>query len=297
MSLFNNTGVRTGAAVAAQPYLEAAQPINAATESTRLVGADALSADQATQTGYFQSVKNQIQKLSTKQKLGLAAGIALGIGGATAAAIVFWPHAKEVIPPLPPCWKVPHHATEICNAISTIGKQSLEWLSQAPNITALTSMQNGIREMFCNGTKVVDPATIAWAQNLLPQLSNAIANQTAIALTGFPYDPTNPAAHDSTPQRLYDLVYHANVDFKQTDNWFGMEDFWAPGWIQWAPQYITMKLMSQGATMALKEFCDRMNYSDILFGNGTYTCVAKQFADYIPQFAGWCFWRNQTISS
>jgi len=174
--------------------------------------------------------------------------------------------------------------------MAAIGSKYLEWLPQAPNITTLASMQNGIREMFCNGTTVIDPATISWAQNIIPQLSNAIANQTVIALTGASYDPANPYAHQSIPQRLYDLIYHANADFKETDNWLGMEDYWAPGWISYYPQYISLNLMRQGGTMALKQLCNRLNFSDILFNNGTYTCVKKQFADYIPDFAGWCFW-------
>ncbi|MCE5319165.1 MAG: hypothetical protein LLG04_17610 [Parachlamydia sp.] len=272
-------------AAATQPDIEAAQPQREVTERTHLVGSAALEAAQET-TSYFRN-------LSTKQKLSLAAMVTLGIGGvAMITLLATYAFSKDSEnPPPPTCWKPPHNATEICNnAMTAIGSKYLEWLPQAPNITTLTSMQNGIRQMFCNGTKVIDPETIAWAQNIIPQLSSAIANQTSIALTGAPYDPSNPYAHQSIPQRLYNLIFHANADFKETDNWFGMEDFYAPAWIQFAPQNIPFSLMRQGATMALKEFCDRLNFSDILFNNGTYTYVKKQFADYIPDFAGWCFW-------
>lgn len=273
-------------------------PADDSTEKAHLVGVVLTLPESEAPPSLLGRLKQNFQNLSTTKKLYIAAVVTLTVGGA-ATIIALWPYSKDSDhPPAPgPCWKVPHNATEICNAISTIGSASLQWLAQAPGIATLVNVQNGLRQLFCSGAKIVDPATIAWAQNILPQLTNAIANQTAIALTGFPYDPMNQGAHQSNPTRLYNLIYHANADFKQTDNWFGMEDFWAPGWIQWAPQYISMNLMSQGATMALKEFCDRMNFSDILFANGTYTCVAKQFADYIPQFAGWCFWRNQTISS
>lgn len=295
MSVNNDPSVGHNPPAAAGPKdIEAAHPTSGTTERSRLVASAALSTTESEASSslcgrLFQSVSN----LTTKKKTLLAAAVILGLGGVAATIALCATSKNSKHPPSPsPCWKVPHNATEICNAMATVGADYLQWLVKEPGLAALESAQNGIRQLFCSGAKVIDPSTIAWAQNLLPQLSNAIANQTAIALTGAPYDPSNPAAHDSTPQRLYNLIYHSNVDFKETDNWFGMEDFWAPGWIQWAPQHIATQLMAQGATMGLKQFCDRMNFADIIFGNGTYTCVSKQFADYIPQFAQWCFWRQ-----
>ncbi|MCE5319164.1 MAG: hypothetical protein LLG04_17605 [Parachlamydia sp.] len=293
----------THAAAATQPDLEAVQPQSEVTERTRLLGSSSLGAAQAATTHYFDSIKLNFRNLSTKEKLCLA----LGIGGVViltlSATYAFSKDSNN--PPSPQtCWEPPDNATEICNnAMATFGNKYLKWMSQAPNITALTSMQNGIRQLFCNGTKVIDPATIAWAQNIIPQLSNAIANQTAIALTGepAPYDPFDLSCWDTQIScKLYDLVFHANFDFKEmdqrgwgkTNNWFGMENYWAPRWIELYPQSISLNLMQQGATMALKQFCDRWNFSDIVFNNGTYTCVQKQFADYIPVFARWCFWRS-----